>query len=122
MPLATSFQGEVRVLERAAGAVRQGVRDLCGTRVRISGEGGGGCKTGPLRPERLDLLGQFLLDAVLRAEVHDSGPGTPRVGEEAGAGEDEGGRGLLLVSALADKWGVGERLPGKLVWCEFVLP
>jgi hypothetical protein len=37
---------------------------------------------------------------------------------EVGA-EGERGRGLLLVAALADKWGVGERHPGKVVWCEF---
>ena len=55
---------------------------------------------------------------VLRVEVHDSGSGTPRVAE----GADEGGRGLLLVAALSDKWGVEERDPGKVVWCEFVLP
>ncbi|MFC9927118.1 ATP-binding protein [Streptomyces sp. NPDC127190] len=54
---------------------------------------------------------------VVRVEVHDSGPGTPVVAEE----QDEGGRGLLLVAALADKWGVGERRPGKAVWCEFGL-
>ncbi|MBD0745767.1 ATP-binding protein [Streptomyces sp. CBMA152] len=52
---------------------------------------------------------------LLRVEVHDSGGGTPRVPESA----DEGGRGLLLVAAVADKWGVGERRPGKVVWCEF---
>jgi hypothetical protein len=26
----------------------------------------------------------------------------------------------MLVAVLADKWGVGERAPGKVVWCEFV--
>lgn len=56
--------------------------------------------------------------AVLRVEVHDSGGGEPCVADEA----DEGGRGLLLVAALADKWGVGQRDPGKVVWCEFVHP
>ncbi|MGW0885516.1 ATP-binding protein [Streptomyces sp. NPDC002671] len=55
---------------------------------------------------------------LVRAEVHDSGPGTPLITEEP----DEGGRGLLLVAALSDKWGVGKRVPGKAVWCEFVLP
>ncbi|MEV8408559.1 ATP-binding protein, partial [Streptomyces niveus] len=25
------------------------------------------------------------------------------------------------VAALADKWGVGRRDPGKVVWCEFVI-
>jgi two-component sensor histidine kinase len=54
----------------------------------------------------------------LRVEVHDSGGGVPR--PVAPQSEGESGRGLLLVSALADKWGVAERDPGKCVWCEFV--
>ncbi|MFF4247776.1 ATP-binding protein [Streptomyces sp. NPDC001822] len=54
----------------------------------------------------------------LRIEVHDSGGGEVR--EEPGPGPyAEYGRGLLLVGALADAWGVGERSPGKTVWCEF---
>ena len=55
---------------------------------------------------------------VLGVEVHDSGPGEPRVVERGGAGE-EGGRGLLRVAALSDKWGVRDRELGKAVWCEF---
>ncbi|WP_432588892.1 ATP-binding protein [Streptomyces sp. HD1123-B1] len=35
--------------------------------------------------------------------------------------EAEGGRGLLLVDALASKWGVAERGVGKTVWCEYAL-
>ncbi|MEU6099017.1 ATP-binding protein [Streptomyces sp. NPDC047079] len=31
---------------------------------------------------------------------------------------DESGRGLLLVEALADRWGVEPRSPGKCVWAE----
>jgi anti-sigma regulatory factor (Ser/Thr protein kinase) len=31
---------------------------------------------------------------------------------------DEGGRGLLLVDALADRWGERELATGKLVWAE----
>ncbi|OAH15197.1 histidine kinase-, DNA gyrase B-, and HSP90-like ATPase [Streptomyces jeddahensis] len=54
---------------------------------------------------------------VLRIEVHDSGDGYPRVV----APGDESGRGLLLVSSVADKWGVAERDPGKIVWCEFAV-
>ncbi|GHI04733.1 ATPase [Streptomyces cellostaticus] len=59
-------------------------------------------------------------DGVLRAEVHDSGPGEVRAPDAApdASPESEHGRGLLLVAALADKWGVGERNPGKIVWCE----
>ncbi|MEU1177443.1 ATP-binding protein [Streptomyces sp. NPDC005820] len=63
---------------------------------------------------------QFLLflrydGRVLRLEVHDSGPGVPRIADAC----DEGGRGLLLVAALSDTWGVRERALGKAVWCEF---
>ncbi len=32
--------------------------------------------------------------------------------------DDESGRGLLLVEALADRWGVEPRTPGKCVWAE----
>ncbi|WP_223736019.1 ATP-binding protein [Streptomyces purpurogeneiscleroticus] len=56
-------------------------------------------------------------DHLVRIEVHDSGPGCPRVADPAGDG-DERGRGLLLVGAVADKWGVADRNPGKIVWCE----
>lgn len=62
---------------------------------------------------------QLALDTagVVRIEVHDSGPGEVRPPDPDTEAED--GRGLLLVAALADKWGVGERDPGKVVWCEF---
>ncbi|MEU9455998.1 ATP-binding protein [Streptomyces sp. NPDC048277] len=53
---------------------------------------------------------------VVRVEVHDSGAGTPRIADET---DGEGGRGLLLVAALTDKWGVCERALGKVVWAEF---
>lgn len=69
----------------------------------------------PGRGYRLSL--SLLADGVLRVEVHDSGDGRPGVREPYG----ESGRGLMLVAALADKWGVGERDPGKVVWCEFVV-
>ncbi|MFI9819437.1 ATP-binding protein [Streptomyces sp. NPDC052013] len=59
-------------------------------------------------------------DGAVRVEVHDSGGGVPAVPRAAeSGGPEEGGRGLLLVEQLADKWGVGERDPGKIVWCEF---
>ncbi|OIJ99811.1 ATP-binding protein [Streptomyces colonosanans] len=55
----------------------------------------------------------------LRIEVHDSGGGVPAVPHPDPGEPGESGRGLLLVAELADKWGVGERDPGKVVWCEF---
>ncbi|MGW6566816.1 ATP-binding protein [Streptomyces sp. NPDC054975] len=69
-------------------------------------------------PGRGYALHLALKDPVLRTlriEVHDSGDGTPVLREPG----DESGRGLLLVSSLADRWGVRERNPGKIVWCEF---
>ncbi|MGW2592163.1 ATP-binding protein [Streptomyces sp. NPDC001515] len=65
------------------------------------------------------------VDGRLRVEMHDSGDGeVPEVrpGGPLPTGDDEGGRGLVLVSALADAWGVGDRNPGKIVWCEFAVP
>ncbi|MFD7033305.1 ATP-binding protein [Streptomyces sp. NPDC059917] len=70
----------------------------------------------PGRGYRLRLLrcGGFV-----RVEVHDSGGGRPSVQDRDV--DAEGGRGLLLVAAVADRWGVGVRVPGKVVWCEFGL-
>lgn len=57
----------------------------------------------------------------LRVEVHDSAgrrppprtPGGTRPSDEATSG-----RGLMLVEALADTWGVQARGAGKIVWFE----
>ncbi|MFI0938167.1 ATP-binding protein [Streptomyces sp. NPDC021020] len=53
----------------------------------------------------------------LRVEVHDSlgrrPPGGSRPSDDATSG-----RGLLLVEALADTWGVQARGAGKVVWFE----
>ncbi|MFF9700036.1 ATP-binding protein [Streptomyces griseofuscus] len=48
---------------------------------------------------------------VVRLEVSDTLT-------ERRAPSGEGGRGLILVEALADKWGVAPRRPGKTVWAE----
>ena len=60
-----------------------------------------------------------LSDAALRLQVIDEGIGMPDP-RTAGQG-DEHGRGLLLVSALCEAWGV-EALPGggKVVWAEIL--
>jgi len=52
----------------------------------------------------------------VRVEVEDRDPTLPRIPDEAPA---IGGRGLRVVDAVADAWGV-EQLPnGKVVWAEF---
>ncbi|WP_310723976.1 ATP-binding protein [Streptomyces sp. N2A] len=73
----------------------------------------------PGRGYRLWLSLPEAATGTLRIEVHDSGGGEPCVPTAAVTGDAEAGRGLLLVAALADAWGVGERVPGKVVWCEF---
>ncbi|WP_052865076.1 ATP-binding protein [Streptomyces niger] len=58
----------------------------------------------------------------LRLEVSDAGAGRPEVRTP---GPDEtGGRGLLLVAAVAEQWGVTARLGGigKTVWAELKAP
>ncbi|MFC7818361.1 ATP-binding protein [Streptomyces sp. NPDC057367] len=67
---------------------------------------------------RLVLVRVDSLDDGLRLEVHDSGDAAPtqRTPEESAVD----GRGLLIVSATADRWGVQERTgPGKCVWAAF---
>ncbi|MEV1044742.1 ATP-binding protein [Streptomyces sp. NPDC049916] len=59
------------------------------------------------------------VEGIIRVEMHDSGGGVVRAADGPPEAEDEGGRGLLLVAAMADKWGVVDRDPGKVVWCEF---
>ncbi|MBT2466549.1 ATP-binding protein [Streptomyces sp. ISL-66] len=57
-------------------------------------------------------------DCRLRVEVHDAGAGVPRTGRPSD--DDTDGRGLLIVSSLADGWGVTPHDPcGKTVWTEF---
>jgi anti-sigma regulatory factor (Ser/Thr protein kinase) len=56
----------------------------------------------------------------VRLEIQDSSSEWPRrrvPGETATSG-----RGLLLVDALAERWGVQPLGSGKSVWCEFPLP
>ncbi|MGW2387250.1 ATP-binding protein [Streptomyces sp. NPDC001658] len=52
----------------------------------------------------------------LRLEVHDKGPALP-VSGSAGC-DDECGRGLHLLAALAADWGTVLTAVGKAVWCE----
>ncbi|MFE0193810.1 SpoIIE family protein phosphatase [Streptomyces sp. NPDC059008] len=56
----------------------------------------------------------------IRLEVEDRSSRWPRrrsPGETATSG-----RGLMLVEALADRWGAEPRGAGKALWCEFVVP
>ncbi|MFE0647398.1 ATP-binding protein [Streptomyces sp. NPDC059534] len=50
----------------------------------------------------------------LRVEVTDGVAGAVRA--RAAGPLDEGGRGLVLVETVTDRWGVDERADGKTVW------
>lgn len=64
------------------------------------------------------LLEANMPGGVLRVAIQDENPDLPSVGEAPDL-TAEGGRGILLVSTLADRWGI-ERAPGggKAVWFE----
>jgi serine/threonine-protein kinase RsbW len=56
----------------------------------------------------------------LRVGVIDDSPGVPVV--HLAAPDDVGGRGLFLVAALANDWGVRKTDNGKEVWAALSLP
>ena len=53
-------------------------------------------------------------------EVRDSGPGVPNVRHSQP--DAVSGRGLLIVSQLAERWGIRPGPAGKTVWAQFRLP
>lgn len=54
--------------------------------------------------------------STVRIEVRDGGAGTPE--PQPTSATREGGRGLLLVSAMSVSWGLEETGEGKVVWAE----
>ncbi|WP_329274659.1 ATP-binding protein [Streptomyces sp. NBC_01451] len=75
----------------------------------------------PTAPGRVIAVRFELAGAALRLEVSDVSDGQPRL--RHAAGDDESGRGLALVEALADAWGTEPRdTVGKVVWARLVLP
>ncbi|MFE7759981.1 ATP-binding protein [Streptomyces sp. NPDC057438] len=75
---------------------------------------------GRVRGRDFDLT-MYVIGVTLRIEVTDTRP--ERLPHpEPPSPEAESGRGLLLVEALADRWGVTEgRPPRKTVWAEVKL-
>ncbi|MFJ8826367.1 ATP-binding protein [Streptomyces sp. NPDC102467] len=71
--------------------------------------------------DHLIRVGLYVTDVTLRVEVSD--PRAERQPEARGApdGMDQFGRGLLLVGALADRWGWESRSVGKTVWAQWGL-
>ncbi|MGW4804139.1 SpoIIE family protein phosphatase [Kitasatospora sp. NPDC004272] len=67
-------------------------------------------------PRRLRIF----RDRTLTLEVSDAGGQPPRL--RSSAEEDEGGRGIHLISELAHRWGSRPTKHGKVVWAEIELP
>jgi anti-sigma regulatory factor (Ser/Thr protein kinase) len=63
-------------------------------------------------------IGLLAYGEAVRAEVTNDGtmPGKPRIRRDS---EAESGRGILIIDALADSWGVREHAGRTTVWAEF---
>ncbi|MFJ3595800.1 ATP-binding protein [Streptomyces sp. NPDC090126] len=57
----------------------------------------------------------------IRLEVHDLSRVLPTSSAEVCAENDECGRGLHLIAAMAYSWGSARTATGKVVWCELSL-
>lgn len=62
------------------------------------------------------LIKLAAVDTRLRIEVHDASPRLPALC--TASDDDEHGRGLAVVDALAGRWGWEPTADGKFVWCE----
>ncbi|MEU9343805.1 SpoIIE family protein phosphatase [Streptomyces sp. NPDC048278] len=67
-------------------------------------------------PIRLRLIH----DRTLICEVADGSSTAPHL--RRARVFDEGGRGLMLVAQLTDRWGSRQQTRGKVIWCEQALP
>ncbi|MCX4699020.1 ATP-binding protein [Streptomyces sp. NBC_01373] len=69
------------------------------------------------------LVAYHLEDDLLRVDVRDAASGMPRVRPSSNPDGEAatGGRGLQIVSTLADSWGVTPRVIGKSVWVELAV-
>ncbi len=63
---------------------------------------------------------RLVLEGGLFVEVLDDSAALPRL--RHAADDDERGRGLLVVSQIAQRWGARRTSSGKVVWCELALP
>ncbi|MBO2446245.1 SpoIIE family protein phosphatase [Actinomadura barringtoniae] len=63
---------------------------------------------------------RLLLERTVICEVLDRSAALPRL--RRAADDDENGRGLLVVSQLAHRWGTRRTAAGKVVWCEQIVP
>jgi anti-sigma regulatory factor (Ser/Thr protein kinase) len=63
---------------------------------------------------------RLIRDETLICEVSDGSSSAPHL--RRARVFDEGGRGLLLVAQMADRWGTRQTSTGKTIWAEQPLP
>jgi serine phosphatase RsbU (regulator of sigma subunit)/anti-sigma regulatory factor (Ser/Thr protein kinase) len=63
---------------------------------------------------------RLVLEGALFCEILDDSAALPRLRQAAE--DDERGRGLQVVSQVAQRWGTRRTGSGKVVWCELALP
>jgi anti-sigma regulatory factor (Ser/Thr protein kinase) len=76
--------------------------------------------TNAIRHATGEVTLRMVLEGTLVCEVLDSSGALPRL-RHAGR-DEECGRGLEVVSQLAQRWGARRTPQGKIVWCEQALP
>ncbi|MFH9826644.1 ATP-binding SpoIIE family protein phosphatase [Streptomyces bobili] len=76
--------------------------------------------TNAIRYGKAPVQLRMILQSTLTCEVSDASSTAPHL--RRAQVFDEGGRGLLLVAALAHHWGTRHNREGKVIWAEQVLP
>jgi serine phosphatase RsbU (regulator of sigma subunit) len=95
---------------------RWGLTDLIPTAELLASE----LVTNAVRYAQGGIALRLVREGGLVCEVLDDSAALPRL--RHASDEDERGRGLQVVSQLAQKWGARRTLSGKVVWCELPLP
>ncbi|MFD8592006.1 SpoIIE family protein phosphatase [Streptomyces sp. NPDC059637] len=116
-----TFPAEAGAVRRARGLVRAALRDwelepMADLAVLLVGE----LVTNSLRHARGPIGVRMVRGTSLLVEVSDPLPDPPR--ERNVTDDDEGGRGLRLVSRSSRRWGTRRGRLGKVVWFELALP
>jgi anti-sigma regulatory factor (Ser/Thr protein kinase) len=76
--------------------------------------------TNAIRHAQPPLQLRLILDTTLSCEVSDASTTAPHL--RRADRYDEGGRGLMLVARLADRWGTRYTPAGKTIWAQQPLP
>ena len=76
--------------------------------------------TNAIRHAESPIQLRLIRDRTLICEVSDGSSTAPHL--RRARAFDEGGRGLLLVSQLTQRWGTRQTPHGKTIWAEQALP